>query len=94
LFKSDLQTSTQGLNLALNQRLALIQSADRLGDTQPPAGLDDVTRAAVNQAIDRSLVGTFRVVGVVCAALGVLGGLVALCTVEGGLFLGKPARGP
>jgi EmrB/QacA subfamily drug resistance transporter len=94
LFKNDLQMSTRGLNLASDQRSALIQSADRLGDTQPPAGLDDTTRAAVEQAIDHSLVVTFRVVGMICAALGVLGGLVALVSIEGGLHSEKPARCP
>jgi hypothetical protein len=56
--------------------------------------MDDTTRAAVKQAIDHSLVITFRVVGMICAVLGVLGGLVALVSVEGGLHSKGSARGP
>jgi hypothetical protein len=68
--------------LTASQRQQLSLSADHLGDTQPPAGLGQATRRAVEAAIDRSLISTFRVVGILCACMAASGGLLAFFTVE------------
>jgi len=94
MFKNTLQTSTLAIKLAPSQREALIQSAGRLGDTQPPAGLDSLTQAAAARAIEVSLTQAFRMVGTVCAGLAGLAGLVALLTVEGSLLPTHPTSRP
>ncbi len=84
LFKGNLAQSTRTLGLNPGQRVALAQSADRLGETTPPAGLDPSTSTAVEEAIDNSLVRTFRIVGSICAGLAGLAGLTAFFALEKG----------
>lgn len=85
-FKGELQASTSSLDLSPSQRQALATAADRLGETQPPPGLDSPTSSAVGQAVKASLARTFRLVGIICAVLAAAGGIIAALTVEGDLL--------
>lgn len=90
-FKSSLLGSTTDVDLTAHQRQSLAQSARRLGDTQPPAGLLPDARAQVHADIRNALSDAFRTVVRICGIVTALSGVVALRTVEGDLL---PFRRP
>jgi len=80
-FRQELRQSVAGLGLTEPQLRALALQADEFGNAEPPSGLDDRTRQSVSQAIDQSLLITFRRTALICAALALLS------SVAGGLLI-------
>ncbi|HEU5441593.1 MAG TPA: MFS transporter [Ktedonobacterales bacterium] len=80
----DAQLAALGATPALRDTLGA--QAAHLAGTQPPAGLDAATAAAVSHAIDAAFVSGFRVAMLIGAALALGSALAAALLVEG-----KPA---
>jgi EmrB/QacA subfamily drug resistance transporter len=81
-FSSALQTRANSLPLSEEQRATLAASADKLGETPPPPGLNQQTAAQVTTAVQESFVNTFRLLSIISACMALLSAALAWLLVE------------
>ena len=91
-FRSHLSQAIQPLAMTQTQASALMDSSDRLGDTEPPPGLDAAADQQVRRAIAVTFVNTFTMIETLCGGLAVASGLIALVTLKGSLWPFGPPK--
>jgi EmrB/QacA subfamily drug resistance transporter len=82
-FRPGLGERLDGLNLPPEARAEVEAQVDRLAGAEPPAGLDEASRAEVARAIDGAFVAGFRVVMLLGAALALASAAIAFFLIEG-----------
>lgn len=82
-FARDFNARLAPLNLPDEARAELASQESRLAAVQPPQGLSDDARLAVESAARESFVSGFRVVMAICAALALASALCAWLLIEG-----------
>ena len=82
-FTANLDSRLTNIPLAPDARAAVDAQADELSAAQAPATLDDRTRVAVDDAIDRSFLRSFRIAMIVAAGMAIVSALAAAWLVEG-----------
>jgi MFS family permease len=80
-FGARLERNLEGLRLPSKVMQDIKAQEPRLAALEPPAELDDVGKEAVQTAVQNSFVFAFRVVMLICAALAVVSGGVAVVMV-------------
>lgn len=65
VFTNALDSRTAGLDLSDENRAFLSAEASKLGEAQPPEGLNQETTTAVQSAIDNAFVDTFRLICII-----------------------------
>jgi len=76
-FDHSLRSSLASLNLKADVVHELESNVSRLGDLQPPPGVDPQAAAAIRAAVVQAFVFGFRVIMLLCALLAVAGAAVA-----------------
>jgi EmrB/QacA subfamily drug resistance transporter len=76
-FTNTLSARSASLPLSAEQRTTLVNSANKLGATPPPPGLDEKAAAQVETAVQESFVSTFRLLSLISAAMALLSAAMA-----------------
>lgn len=81
VFSTSLMTEVEALSLSDDARATLVESAEDLGATEAPAGLDETTTQQVERAVDVAFVAMFRQLMLICAGLCFVSGAMAFLTI-------------
>lgn len=76
-FAAGLEIRLQAEDVPPEQVSQLIRHASRLAELKPPADTSAPVAAAVNAAVARTYVGTFRVLVLICSVLAAVSGMIA-----------------
>jgi EmrB/QacA subfamily drug resistance transporter len=94
IFSANLVSSLNGLPISSGAHDALIAQQSKLVGITIPAGLSNAAHAAVQQAIDSSFVGSFRVIMLIAAAMAVVSALSAGLLIDGKRPASDPKAAP